>query len=58
MVLALYKRSLRLLITSARSKVTEILLVVLWVRWTVEKSGLWGPLATHLASSEGGDCAR
>ena len=51
MVLALYKRSLSLLITSARSKVAKIPLVVLWVRWTLEKSGGWGA-AGHPSSSQ------
>ena len=47
----MYKRSLSLLITGAQSKVAKISLVVLWVRWMLEKSGVWGA-AGHPSSSQ------
>ena len=50
MVLALYKRSLSLLITGTRSKVAKIPLVVLWVGWTLERV-MWGA-AGHPSSSQ------
>ena len=49
----MYKRSLSLLITGARSKVAKIPLVVLWVRWTLGKGGVWGATG-HPSSSQTG----